>query len=157
MKKVLEKLNPFKVTLPFTKEKGYRSLSSLGEQTQYDLVQDSNKTKALFARLRHTIASLNEATRSFAGGTAKYRFEWGHLSEGREFFYLQPWNEEGLLFEQAHKGWIISRAHKVPQSSQFMRQSASWDVVTVFVSGGGEFLRLSSSRFGDELVSFLPY
>ena len=81
----------------------------------------------------------------------------GHISEGRYFFFLQPWNEEGILFEQAHKGWIISKAHKVSESNQLILQSAIWDVVTVFESEGGGMMRLSSSRYGDDLLRFPLY
>ena len=158
VKKVLEKLNIFRGATPFSPSDGSSSQSGDSRPiTQYNLVEDPQKTLNLFRRLKDSLMAMNEATRRRGGGTTELRFEWGHLPEGREFFYLQPWNEEGLLFEQAHKGWLISRAHKIPQSSQFMRQSVTWDVVTVFEPDNDGMLRLSSSRFSDDLLSFPLY
>lgn len=125
--------------------------------TNFQLVSNASGCNMLFRRLRGAVRDMNEKTRITPAGSPRFRFEWGHLGEGREFFYLQPWDDDGLLFECAQKGWIISRAHKIPQDSRFMRESIGWDVVNVFQSDDGSLLRLSSSRFGSDLLSYPLY
>ena len=158
MKNFLSKLKPFKRSKNL--DLGPISPNDTGEGPSlpsFQLVQDEEHTQRLFRRMREELIQSNELTRSRPGETPKLRQEWGKLPEGREYFYLQPWNEEGLLFEEAQKGWIISKAHKVPQNNQFMRESNAWDVVTVFEPRNQGMLRLSSSRFGDDLLSFPLY
>ncbi|SMF39632.1 hypothetical protein [Pseudobacteriovorax antillogorgiicola] len=157
MKKVFEKLNNLRGSPKGRRQKILAAHLAPLAPTEFRLVQDSRQTQELFRRMKESIAAANEQTRFQRGASAKMRYEWGTLPEGREFFYLQPWNEEGLLFEQAHRGWIISKAHKVPQDRQFMRESRTWDVVTLFEPKDSGMLRISSSRFGDELMSFPLY
>ncbi|NRA66301.1 MAG: hypothetical protein HRU19_17580 [Pseudobacteriovorax sp.] len=124
----------------------------------YDLVQDHRKTRTLFHRMRESLVYENERSRENPIQAPKMHYEWGKLSEEREFFFLQHWNSEGFLFEEDRKGWVISRAHKIEEQKRFMRHSEAWDVVTVFESNQSDCLpRLSSSRFGNDLLSYQVY
>ncbi len=162
VKKLLEKINflkkahkngyPSSVVIPNALEKDTKP------KMVYRLVENSDITEELFRRMQTSLVEKNQMTRQSPMMPPRLIQEWGKLPEGRRFFFLQPWGGEGLLFEEEKKGWIISRAHKIPEKHQFMRSSEAWDVVNVFVANWEESLpRLSSSRFGNDLMSFPLY
>ena len=90
--------------------------------------------------------------------SAPYFVEHGQLSEKRKYFYVQPINEDGWLFERSPYGWTISRASKIVESQTFLRNSDAWDVVVLFKPDHPDgLIRLSSKRLSHDLICFPIY
>lgn len=101
---------------------------------------------------------MNQRTKAGAGEPPRFLWESGKLAGSRLYFYLQGWNEKGYLIEEAPKGWLVSRASKIASHSQFIRDRAALDYVTVYeLSGEKSFMRVSSAQMGEELVSLALY
>lgn len=162
MKKLLEKVKSFKKTsnndILVEKEAKNAALKGASAKMAYSLVDNPIVTKELFRRIQQALSEMNQKTKVSPTTPPRLMQEWGRLDGGRQFFFLKPWGQDGFLFEEAGKGWIISKAHKISEQQRFMRSSEAWDVVNVFVNDWEESLpRLSSSRFGSELMSYPLY
>ena len=69
----------------------------------------------LFIRLRRDIyQSLDR------GQLHCYR-EWGRLATGQSYFFLQPFNQMGFLFECVYAGWVVTGASKIVGDETFIR------------------------------------
>ena len=84
-------------------------------------------------------------------------FEKGKIAGTTPYFFIQPWNEMGFLFERNSKGWVICRAEKIAHEGRFLRALESIDIATVETRPGSSFIRIYSSGFGEESVPFLIY
>ena len=122
----------------------------------YEPLQDEGAADRMFLRLRRFLY------RQIAMGARNTELpvlrEAGKINPGRAYFYLQPLNQEGWLFERSGTGWSICQAHKIQGSGTFMRSYDTWDIVTLHQpkQGGGTH-RVSSQRLGADLVSFAVY
>lgn len=123
----------------------------------YDLIQEPQVSLKLFERLRGDVRELNERGRAYPAKSGPVRIEWGDLPDRRKYFFIQPWSQKGFLFEQEHKGWIVAKADKLTHERSFIRDSQAWDVVTLFEARGQDLVRLSSSRYGDDPMSYVIY
>lgn len=139
----------------------------------YVLIEDEEQINKIFFRMMETMLDITgvQGWRSLLN-PPKVRAERGFLPENRLYFYLDPWEEIGWLFERAPYGWVISKADKIinPQTilgkqpwdggavaNTFLREE-SWDAVSIYKPDDGSGLyRLSSRRLGKELVSFPVY
>jgi hypothetical protein len=88
--------------------------------------------------------------------------EFGRLALGRnsrDYCFLQPWSEQGWLFERTPTGWMVAPADKNALTDSFLRTNMAWDSVSVFVpeEDADGLLRLKSSRLGDDLISYPVY
>lgn len=86
------------------------------------------------------------------------RCESGTLQGQRPYFFMQPWNEMGFLFEMTQRGWVIARAERIVSSEQFMRERSAFDHVALFESSElPGTLRARSDQLGEELTSLSLY
>ena len=125
----------------------------------YELTQDYQLAAQLFQRLCNAFVKLSESNQSGGLNSPLLRVEFGRLAADGRYMYLQPWDNDGFLAEQRDQGWLIAKAHKIEQTSRFMRESESWDVVNILQSNlDGGLPRLSSQRYrNDGLLSYLVY
>jgi hypothetical protein len=87
----------------------------------------------------------------------RYLKESGRMNDGRSYYFIQPLNTQGWLFEQTSTGWIISRAQKNVAANSFLRGYDHWDLISVFKAEDSSNTRLSSQRLNMHLVSPLVY
>ncbi len=124
----------------------------------WELVQDQADVRQNFVKFRDFMYRCNQKTRQDRISSPKALWEAGKLTDGRQYFYLQPWNERGYLFEESSRGWVISRAEKIAERGQFMRERGLWDMVTLHVSSElPGALRLSSEQMGEALIQMRLY
>ncbi|MBF0441654.1 MAG: hypothetical protein HQK54_07090 [Oligoflexales bacterium] len=123
----------------------------------YTLVEDQDALDYLFNKLKtNLLTAYGYGKYRGVNNLPRVRYEAGTIMGNRSYFYLEPWDEKGWLFERTPYGWIISRADKIVEQKTFLR-GESWDAVTVFKPEGEEVFRLSSKKMGDELLSFMIY
>lgn len=134
----------------------------LSLRERYCEMADDETVETFFRRLQHRV--YREVDRYNAhdkvGAKVHRRIlrETGRLNDRRPFFFVQPVNEAGWLFEKGTHGWRISRAQRIVSQQTFMRQHESWDVVTLHTcSGGGGPPRVDSLKFKTDLVSYAVY
>ena len=129
-------------------------------ERQYTILDDEAAIESVFSRMKDALfetASELDEDRPL-GQARKVQLESGKLSEGRRYFYLQPWSSEGYLFERSPHGWTVAKAEKIVGDQTFLRHSDTWDVVTLYRPDQFKgLLRISSQRMGDELMSFPVY
>ena len=132
-------------------------------ETRYVPVQRGDEVERLFGRLnRRIFGEIDRSEQARAGFGAKLKpkmiRESGRLPGYRPYFFVQPLNHDGWLFERSETGWVISQARKIVQANTFMRAYENWDIVTVYEPNDGQgTIRLTSKRFEDNLVSFSVY
>lgn len=131
---------------------------SVAQPRIYDPIEDGRTIQDAFWQLRDLLYQLNQAAREESWQAAPLLWESGKLAGMRAYFYLQPWNERGLLFEAIPRGWIVTSAEKITSQSQFMRDLTPWDRVTLYCDQDDpKQLRYESLRMGEGLVSPLLY
>ncbi len=122
---------------------------------KFEILTDKAMIELYFRRLRQRF------TRMVAAGTGfppPFRLEYGKLPQDRPYFYVAPWGEEGWLVELSPSGWVISQASKIVDRQTFMRSAIAVDSVALLTSDKEKScLRLSSSLFGPELMTFPVY
>jgi len=127
----------------------------------YVPLNDFSIADGLFLRLRRYLfrqTDLLHASRDGQKVLGRILRESGRTAGDRPYFYLQPLNEQGWLFERSGSGWVISRAHKIVRNDNFLRSNEAWDIVTVYQPKDGQGTpRVSSQRLGAQLVSFAVY
>lgn len=121
----------------------------------YQLAESTHVVDEQFQRLRKAI--LSKALQRHPGQAPRYQGEYGHISDRGGYFYVAPWNEMGWLFERSPTGWLVSQAEKIVERDTFMRRYEPWDVVSIMMTAEGQNIRLTSQRFGRELMSFSVY
>lgn len=95
--------------------------SILGDQPtslldSYELLHEGPLADELFIRLRIKIyGRLDRHPRP-------YHREFGRLASGASYFFVQPFNEKGWLFESQRGGWILSKAAKIYGEATFIRE-----------------------------------
>lgn len=125
----------------------------------YKLLENDTILNALFDRLRARIfKKAKEDNDKHLNGSPKLRMEYGSLAVNRPFFYLDPWEDLGWLFERNPTGWIISRADWIVHQKTFLREEA-WDAVNIFIPENSPLSmpRISSKRLPNNLMSFFLY
>ncbi|MGE0172409.1 MAG: hypothetical protein AB7T49_06485 [Oligoflexales bacterium] len=123
----------------------------------YQLVQVEAAVDQHFERLKKYLHVKIQETRK-RGIAPKYRFEAGKLGVERPYFFLQPWDDTGYLFERIPHGWSVSRAEKIEATSTFLRRYEPWDVANLYQNGEPQGLvRVASQRLDAQLASFLIY
>ncbi len=123
---------------------------------EYVPLEAEREVTAYFERLKKRL--LENSQRRRPGQPPLFRAETGYLADKRLYFYLAPWNEAGWLFERSPSGWVVSLAEKIVAKNTFLRRYEAWDIVTLHTpNDGASLIRVSSRRFGDELLSFPLY
>lgn len=125
---------------------------------KYNPSNDATAVDGLFLRLRRYM--YRETDRMAKQGvTATILREAGRLGADRPYFFLQPLNEKGWLFERSGAGWVVSLAQKIATEDTFIRDYEAWDQVTVFQPPQAQVgsFRVSSKRLALEYVSFAVY
>ena len=128
-------------------------------QESYRKLATSTCASELFDRLLIAVIRFNDESRSSYLDAPTLTIEKGCLSEGRRYLFVKPWHSDGYLLESHSHGWLMSQAHRIVSTRQFIRESEPVDAVTVMQSDSSSDLpRLSSKRFEDEgLLSYLRY
>jgi hypothetical protein len=84
--------------------------------------------------------------------------EYGLTDTSRNYFFIQPFNHKGWVFEHTDRGWQLYRAYKDAAKSSFLREHEKEDnCELMFAVDEPKLFRLSSSRFNLELVSLSYY
>ena len=121
-------------------------------------VEDSQRVRESFIQLRDVFYLWNLKSKPGPGKAPRLMWESGNVTGYRPYFFLQPWNEMGYLFEMTQRGWVISRAEKIISLDRFMRQLSAWDVVVLYEAGELDgTLRVKSELWGEDLVSLPLY
>jgi hypothetical protein len=127
---------------------------------RYELLQSEAAVDQHFERLKRYVHSKVQQTRA-RGVAPKYRFEAGKLNADRAYFFLQPWDDTGYLFERIPHGWSVSRAEKIEATSTFLRRYEAWDVANLYQNSAagpaGSLVRVDSQKLDQQLASFLIY
>jgi hypothetical protein len=126
--------------------------------TEWLPVTDSRQVRDAFSQFRELMYECNRRTKHEAGATPKALWESGKLTGDRAYFFLQPWNDRGYLFEETPRGWVVARAEKIAAQSQFMRDRLAWDHVILHeATDRPGLLRVSSEQMGEGIVSLRLY
>ncbi len=121
-------------------------------------VEDSQVVREAFVRLRDTFYTWNQKSKTSPGKPPRLMWESGNITGLRPYFFLQPWNDMGYLFEMTNRGWVISRAEKIVNLDRFMRQLNAWDHVVLYESQElRNAIRVRSEQWGDDFVSLALY
>jgi hypothetical protein len=127
----------------------------------YEALDDGDTADELFLRLRRFLyKASDEANQQQDSPVAppKILREAGRVYPERPYFFLQPLNDKGWLFERSGNGWVVSKAQKIVKDQNFLREQDPWDVVTLYRNRDGQGTpRISSQKLGAELVSFSFY
>lgn len=89
--------------------------------------------------------------------------EFGRLATGRAYFFLQPFNAAGFLFESSQTGWIVTRASKIVHEETFIRNGERMEQATLLLPQAGTFgdepvfPRVASSLFQQNNMAFSLY
>ncbi len=126
--------------------------------TEWRPVEDSRLVRNAFGQFRDLMYECNRRTKHEAGATPRALWESGKLAGDRAYFFLQPWNDRGYLFEETPRGWVVARAEKIATQSQFMRDRLAWDHVILHeATDRPGLLRVSSEQMGEGIVSLRLY
>lgn len=107
-------------------------------QEVFEPLDDKALVEELFIRLRQRIyQSLDRQQKPC------YR-ERGRLTTGQSYFFLQPFNETGLLFECVHGGFRITGSSKIVGDETFIRNGESIEQAAL--------MGADPSAFGEEIV-----
>ncbi len=124
----------------------------------WQLVDDDSAVSTHFSHLRDSLYQLNQKLKKSKGQAPPYYWEAGKLAGERPYFYMKRWEDMGLLFEEAGRGWMISRADKIASQSQFMRERSPWDRVLLYYSPEAPGVyRVESELMGEGRVSLTLY
>ena len=82
--------------------------------------------------------------------------ESGHFNTDRGYFFVQPFNCSGFLFEEVESGWQLSLAEKIVRQGTFVKSSQVIDHVRVYKNEAG-LTRVSSEWMGMDKVSMSVY
>ncbi|MFW7381361.1 MAG: hypothetical protein ACOH5I_21280 [Oligoflexus sp.] len=137
-----------------------KSVLTGNEAWDYELLDDPKLSQKIFARLVELVRRELCVTASSPGGSrlAPWLCEKGQIPDGGKYFYVQPWNEEGWLFESASAGWTVARATKIVHEQRFLRHRESWEAATLLQPRQREALiRVSSNRYGDDPICLPIY
>lgn len=125
---------------------------------EWRAVESSQIVHATFGRFRDFMYDCNRRTKIQAFDAPHSLWETGKLAGDRPYFYLQPWNDRGYLFEQTPRGWVVARAEKIAMQSQFVRERLAWDHVVLHeATDRPGLLRVSSELMGEGIVSLRLY
>ncbi|WP_218110188.1 hypothetical protein [Oligoflexus tunisiensis] len=126
--------------------------------TEWRPVTDSRLVQDAFHRFRQLMYDCNRRTKQEPGATPRALWEAGKLAGDRAYFFLQPWNDRGYLFEETPRGWVVARAEKIAAQSQFVRDRLAWDHVILHeATDRPGLLRVSSEQMGEGIVSLRLY
>ena len=126
------------------------------ESPLYD-VCDSPTSDDMFSKLAFRMHKKINECRAQKPFSPPLIFEKGKIADSTPYFYIQPWDERGFLFERNSKGWSICRAEKISHQGRFLRALDSIDIATVETIPGSSFIRIYSAGFGEESLPFLIY
>lgn len=129
---------------------------------RYQINDNERQVDEVFGRmvggLMELCDSLSMNARRGKDGQVVLR-EQGSTEDGRNYIFMKPMNQHGWLMEKSRTGWRISRAEKIVGQNLFLRSNEDpWDVATLWSDPTGErLMRISSSRFGRDLLSISEY
>ena len=125
-------------------------------ERKYVLLENEEEGNRLFQRLREELTKMKND--DFNSPGKNLWIEYGHLSQGRSYFFVQPWSEEGWLFERSPYGWTIAKAAKIVETNTFLRHSNAWEAAVLLKPENSDgLIRISSKRLKQELVCFPIY
>jgi hypothetical protein len=121
-------------------------------------IEDTQRVRESFIHLRDVFYLWNLKSKPGPGQPPRLMWESGNITGHRPYFFIQPWNEMGYLFEMTQRGWVISRAEKIISLDRFMRQLSAWDHVVLYESGELDgTIRVRSDQWGEDHVSLPLY
>ncbi len=128
------------------------------EPADWVAVEDSQIVRRSFSKFGSFMYSCNRKTKVNLGESPRALWESGKLAGNRQYFFLQPWNDRGYLFEETPRGWVVARAEKIADRGQFVRERLAWDHVILHqATDRPGLLRVSSEQMGEGVVSFSLY
>ncbi|MBC7660892.1 MAG: hypothetical protein H7249_14435 [Chitinophagaceae bacterium] len=128
------------------------------KRVEWNPVEDTQRVRNAFIHLRDLFYHWNQKSKTAPGQPPRLMWESGNVTGHRPYFFIQPWNEMGYLFEMTQRGWVISRAEKIINLDRFMRQLTAWDHVVLYESNELDgTLRVKADQWGEDLVSMPLY
>jgi len=128
------------------------------EPADWVAVEDSQIVRRSFSKFRSFMYACNRKTKINLGESPLALWESGKLAGNRVYFFLQPWNDRGYLFEETPRGWVVARAEKIADRDQFVRERLAWDHVILHqATDRPGLLRVTSEQMGEGIVSLSLY
>ncbi|MDD9951455.1 MAG: hypothetical protein OXT67_07805 [Zetaproteobacteria bacterium] len=134
-----------------------------------EILRNSRKVDEIFDTLRQeifiTLGIHSSPSRAlhFASSSGFFA-EYGYITSGLKYFYVQPKSQKGWLVQRSGFGWTVSQAAKVITQEQFMRASTPEEAAIVHVMHNhrdntdlSHPYRIASSRDPLEHTSFTVY
>lgn len=127
-------------------------------EQNYLMAEDGVLPDEAFSRLRSDLfQTINDNQGTLTRRRTIFK-EAGRLPGGRPYFFLQPADERGFLFERTGSGWVVSRADKIIERGLFLRDYEVIDQVNLFYAlDGRTYPRVRSVGPRSELLSFAIY
>ena len=144
----------------------YRKQSSktsplLSSTTSYTNVTNPYQVEIIFKKFRDVLIDrLTLLTRTQAGAISYPSFfkDAGKTQGNKSYFYIQPFNQSGLLFEETNSGWTVSSARFNAEEKTYTKEKEILETIDLFIpkTGIGN-IRLNSQMLNLRLVTFTTY
>ena len=141
--------------------KNLKSSTLISSTTSYSNVTNPYQVEILFKKFRDVlIERLTLLTRTTNGSISYPSFfkDAGKSQGNKSYFFVQPFNQSGLLFEETSTGWIVSQARFNAEEKTYTKEKEILEQVDLFIpkSGIGN-IRLNSQMLNLRLVTFSAY
>lgn len=141
--------------------KGSSGSSTSTLSTSYISVTNPYQIEIIFKQFRDVlIDKLSTLTRSTHGSISYPAFfkDAGKSQGNKSYFYIQPYNQSGLLFEENQSGWTVSSARYNAEEKSYTKEKEILETVELYIpkTGIGN-IRLNSQLFNLKLVTFKTY
>lgn len=127
-------------------------------QNKYQVDSNEQRVDEVFSRLRTYLVERVETLNKQHRSPLVVFKEAGRFPDGRPYLFFKPANQRGWLIERQGAGWIVTRAEKIIDRALFLRGTQDvWDSVVLYSSEQSNSPRISSSKFGGDLLAFTLY
>ena len=143
------------------KKQSPKSSPLLSSTTSYTNVTNPYQVEVIFKKFRDVLIDrLSLLTRTQTGTISYPSFfkDAGKSQGNKSYFYIQPFNQSGLLFEETNSGWTVSVARFNAEEKTYTKEKEILETIDLFIpkSGIGN-IRLNSKMLNLRLVTFTTY
>lgn len=129
--------------------------------TSYVNVTNPFQVEIIFKKFRDVLVDkLSYLTRTSSGSISYPAFfkDAGKSQGNKSYFYIQPYNQSGLLFEENQSGWTVSLARYNAEEKTYTKEKEILENIELFIpkTGIGN-IRINSQLFNLKLVTFKAY
>ncbi len=138
-----------------------KSSALVSSTTSYSNVTNPYQVEIIFKKFRDVLIDrLTLLTRTSNGSISYPSFfkDAGKSQGNKSYFFVQPFNQSGLLFEETSSGWTVSQARFNAEEKTYTKEKEILEQVDLFIpkSGIGN-IRLNSQMLNLRLVTFSAY